>query len=242
MITRRVKEWLASRKGLIAEESLQGWETQEMLSFLWVLARRLLRGELLRLRLGHTSGRVLCERNVRIVHGRHISAGRLLNLEDGCEIIGLSKRGIVFGERCTVGRLATIRPTNVLLDEPGEGLRLGDHSNIGAYSFIGCSGFIDIGSHVMMGPSVTLLAESHQFDDAAQPIKHQGVSRSTIRIEDDCWIGAGSIILPGVTIGRGSIVAAGSVVNRDTAPYSIVAGVPARLLRSRRPEESGPGS
>jgi acetyltransferase-like isoleucine patch superfamily enzyme len=230
---------LAAKKGLVAND-LQGWNAAELASLGGTIASRLLRGQMLRLRLGPTAGLVLCERNVRVVHGRHVSAGKLLNLEDGCEIVGLAKRGVVFGERCTVGRLATIRPTNILLDEPGEGMRMGDNSNIGAYSFIGCSGYIEIGNEVMMGPNITLLAESHNFDDSSRSIKQQGISRSTITIEDDCWIGASATILPGVTIGCGSVVAAGAIVTKDVAPYSIVAGVPARLIGSRRPDEARP--
>lgn len=239
VIADRARRAYASKKGIDPAE-LQDWGGPEMLSFSATLARRLIRGRQLRWRLGRADGPVLCERGVRISHPRHIFAGRRLNLEDGCEIVGLSKRGIVFGDRCTVGRLATIRPTNVLLDEPGEGLRMGDHSNIGAYAFIGCSGFIDIGSNVMMGPRVTLLAESHNSASTERPIKEQGVTRSSIRIEDDCWIGAGSQVLPGVTVGRGSIIGAGAVVSRDVPAYSVVAGVPARVIRTRRAAEPLP--
>jgi acetyltransferase-like isoleucine patch superfamily enzyme len=149
-------------------------------------------------------------------------------------IVALSKRGIVFGERCTVGRFASIVPTNPLLGELGEGLKLGDHSNIGAYSYIGCSGYIEIGNNVMRGPRVNLMAENHRFERVDIPMKGQGVDKSFIRIEDDCWIGVNSSVLAGVTIGRGSIVAAGAVVTKDVAPYSIVGGVPARLIRSRK--------
>jgi len=212
---------------------LNDWHARELVTATFTIGRRLIRGQFLRWRMGRADGPVLCERGVRITHASHIVAGRRLNLEDGCEIVGLSKRGIVFGNRCTVGRLATIRPTNVLLDEPGEGLLMGDNSNIGAYSFIGCSGFIEIGSNVMMGPRVTLLAETHNYADPDRPMKSQGVSRSSIRVEDDCWIGAGAQVLPGVTIGRGSVVGAGAVITRDVAPYSIVAGIPARLIRRR---------
>jgi acetyltransferase-like isoleucine patch superfamily enzyme len=64
-------------------------------------------------------------------------------------------------------------------------------------------------------------------------MKLQGVTRDPIVIEDDCWIASHSIVLAGVTIGRGSIVAAGSVVTKSVPPYSIVAGSPARVIRSR---------
>ncbi len=61
----------------------------------------------------------------------------------------------------------------------------------------------------------------------------QGVKREFVRIEDDCWIAANTVILAGVTIGKGSVIAAGSVVNKDVPPYSVVAGVPAKVIKSR---------
>jgi acetyltransferase-like isoleucine patch superfamily enzyme len=161
-------------------------------------------------------------------------------LEEGCEIVGLSKQGIRFGARCTVGRHAIIRPTNVLLAEPGEGLILGDHSNIGAFSYVGCSGYIAIGAKVLMGPRVQLLAENHRFDRLDTPIRDQGVERSFIRIEDDCWIGAGSTILAGVTVRGGSVVAAGAVVTRDVPAGVVVAGVPAKVVRERGAQDGPP--
>jgi acetyltransferase-like isoleucine patch superfamily enzyme len=63
----------------------------------------------------------------------------------------------------------------------------------------------------------------------------QGVTRSFVKIEDDCWIAANSILMAGVTVGKGSIVAAGSVVTKDVPPFSIVAGNPAQVIKSRKP-------
>lgn len=223
---------LARKKGLDPER-LREWDICALGSFTWMTLLRMLRGFVVKCRMGGSRGWVLCERHVRLHHARHIQAGSQFNLEEGCEIVGLSKQGIVFGNRCTVGRGAIIRPTNVLLDEPGEGLRVGDHSNIGPLAYIGCSGFIEIGSGVMMGPRVSLMAETHKFDDASRPMKQQGVERSFIRIEDDVWIGVNATVLSGVTVGRGSIIAAGAVVTKDVAPYSVVAGIPAKVIRMR---------
>jgi len=132
-----------------------------------------------------------------------------------------------------VGRFASICPTNPLLGEPGEGLKVGDNSNIGPGSYIGCSGYIEIGSRVMMGPRISLMGENHVFARTDIPMKEQGVRREFIKIEDDVWLGVNSTVLAGVTVGRGSIVAAGAVVTADVPPFSIVGGVPARILKSR---------
>lgn len=232
----RMRKWIAvffaTRKGM-NPETLEDWKLPEWIEFGWILGLRLIRGLTVRVRLGRVSGFVLCERKVRLYYPRSIRAGRSFSLEEGCEIVGLAKRGVVFGNRCTVGRFATIRPTNVLVNEAGEGLKLGDNSNIGPYSFIGCSGYIELGHNVMMGPRVSLLAENHNFEQTNIPMKDQGVTRGTIVIEDDCWLGANCSVLSNVRIGRGSIVATGAVVTKDVPPYSIVGGVPAKIIKSR---------
>ncbi len=227
-----LRQYFERLKGF-SPETLSDWSLRDFCDSGFDIALRMLRGFSLKSCI-FCKGIPLCGKHVRITHGRHIRAKGRLNLEDGCEIVGLSRRGIIFGERCTVGRNAIIRPSNVLFDEVGEGFEMGNQSNLGAWAFVGCSGFIKIGSNVMMGPRVTLLAESHNFATTEIPMKNQGVSRSFITIEDDCWIGASSTILPGVTVGIGSIIAAGAVVAKDVPPYSIVGGVPAKIIRSRK--------
>lgn len=179
-------------------------------------------------------GLMLIGRRVTIRHAPYLSAGKGFIAEDGCEISCFSKRGIVFGDKVTVGAYAIIRPSTLWGGEPGEGLRVGDNSNIGPYSYIGCSGYIEIGSNVMISPRVSIYSENHNFQSTSVAMKEQGVTRTFVKIEDDCWIAANSVILAGVTIGRGSVIAAGSVVTEDVPAYSVVAGVPAKVIKSRR--------
>jgi acetyltransferase-like isoleucine patch superfamily enzyme len=233
-ILTRIHKLLASKKDLSDVSLLEGWGYRQLSSGAIVVLMRLFRGCLVRIRLKRAAGLVLCERHVRLYFPEFISAGKQLNLEEGCEIVGLSKRGVVFGNRCTVGRMASIRPTNILLDEPGEGLRVGNFSNIGVQAFIGCSGYIEIGDNVMMGPRVNLLAENHNFARTDIVMKRQGVLRSFIKIADDCWIGANVTILPGVTVQNGSIISAGAVVTKDVPAYAIMAGVPAKVIGWRK--------
>ena len=100
---------------------------------------------------------------------------------------------------------------------------------------------IEIGDNVIMGPRINLLAENHGFDRTDVPIKEQGVRRSFIKIEDDCWIGLNAVILQGVTLGHGCIVGAGAVVTKSVPPWSIAVGVPARVVGRRpgAPEPTG---
>jgi len=100
-------------------------------------------------------------------------------------------------------------------------------------SFVGCQGGVNIGENVIMGPRVNIHSENHNFEDINIPIKDQGVSRKGININNNCWVGAGVIFLDGVTIGEGCVIAAGSVVNKSFPKNSIIAGVPARILKTR---------
>ena len=227
-----LRRWMAAHRGGDAA-AFDEWAAPDLLELGWLLGRRLARGALLRPLLGSSGGLVFCDRRVRVLHARYVHAGRDLDLEEGCFINGHSRRGVTFGDRVTVGRGAIVAPTGLLGGPPGEGLRVGDRSNLGHWAYIGCSGFVSIGSDVLMGPRVALLAENHNLDSAEEPIKAQGVTRLPIVVEDDVWLGAGATVVGGVTVGRGSVVAAGSVVTRDVEPFSIVAGAPAKLVRTR---------
>ena len=94
---------------------------------------------------------------------------------------------------------------------------------------------LDIGNNVMCGPEVITYTNSHKFDSVTIPMCEQGYTTSKkIRIGNDVWIGARVIILPGITIGDGSIIGAGSVVTKNVPNYSIVAGNPAKIIRYRK--------
>lgn len=95
------------------------------------------------------------------------------------------------------------------------------------------TGGVTIGNHVRIAANTVIVASSHVFSDLSTPIADQGHTASGIVIEDDVWIGANATILDGVVVGRGSVIAAGAVVNKNIAPFSVVGGVPARLIRSR---------
>jgi len=115
----------------------------------------------------------------------------------------------------------------------GVGISLGSYSGLG----VNCQlhGEVEIGDHVMMGPDVMIWTRNHCTSRIDIPMCQQGVcSEEKVVIGNDVWIGARVIILPGVTIGSGSIVAAGSVVTKNVPEYSVVAGNPAQLIRERK--------
>lgn len=211
-----------------------GWKTIDVFTTLITITAYLIRGGYQRLYFNGASGLVMIGKGVTLRYSNHLLAGKDLIIEEYAEVNCLSTRNITLGDRVTIGRNAIIRPSNSYGGPIGEGLRIGNNSNIGAYNYVGCSGYIDIGNDVMLGPRVGLYAENHNFADTNIPIKDQGVTKKFIKIEDDCWIGANAIIVAGVTIGRGSVVAAGSVVTKDVPPYSVVAGSPSRIIKKRK--------
>jgi acetyltransferase-like isoleucine patch superfamily enzyme len=163
----------------------------------------------------------------------NIVFGKLCKIEDNVTLQGISLHGLQFGSRVTICEGAMIRPSGHWGGQIGFGLKVGDYSSVGAYSYIGCSGKIEIGNHVMIGPNVSIIAENHNFKLTDIPMQKQGVSNKGIKIEDDVWIGTKAIILDGVTIGKGSIVAAGTIVTKNIEPFSIVGGVPAKIIKKR---------
>ncbi len=210
------------------------WSATDKAITLCRLSLFFLRGCYERLFFSKASGLVLIGSGVSIRYARYLEAGKDLIVEDHAEINCLTTQKIIFGERVTVGKFAIIRPSNIYGGDIGEGLKIGNNSNIGAYSYIGCSGYIEIGNNVMISPRVSIYAENHRFDHPDILLKEQGVQKEFVKIEDDCWIAANVIILAGVTIGQGCVIAAGSVVTKDIPPYSIAAGVPAKVIKSRK--------
>lgn len=106
---------------------------------------------------------------------------------------------------------------------------IGDHTRVGLHNTV--IGPVTIGSHVNLAQGITITALNHNFEDKSQRIDDQGVSTNPVIIGDDIWIGANAVILPGVSIGHHSVVAAGAVVTKDVPPHSLVAGVPAKIIK-----------
>ena len=109
---------------------------------------------------------------------------------------------------------------------------LGDYSGIGENCIL--NGPVTIGKNVIMGPECVFFTKNHMFSRTDIPIRLQGYTETKpIIIEDDVWIGQRVIVLPGVHIGEGSIIGAGSVVTKDIPPFVVAAGNPARIVKHR---------
>ncbi len=116
---------------------------------------------------------------------------------------------------------------------PPRNITIGDNVDLAKDVLITTSGGVDIGERALIGYSTKILTSNHNIPSGKQKIFSAGHTHKKVTIEKDVWIGANCIILPGVTIGEGSIIAAGSVITKDVDPFSIYAGVPAKKIRER---------
>ena len=110
---------------------------------------------------------------------------------------------------------------------------IGSNTWIGQQCFFHSAGGLTVGRNVGIGPGVKIISSLHADEGIHIPILYSRIEFAPVVVEDDCDIGIGSIILPGVTLGRGVQVGAGAVVTRDVEPYSVVTGIPARVVRTR---------
>jgi acetyltransferase-like isoleucine patch superfamily enzyme len=142
----------------------------------------------------------------------------------------LATRG---GGRISVGTGCEIDRGAILMTYGGS-IELGDHVTVNAYCVLYGHGGLRIGNGVRIAAHTVIVPANHVFADPDRYIFEQGETREGIVIEDDVWIGAGARIVDGVTIARGCVIGAGSVVTRSTQPFGVYVGVPARRVKERR--------
>lgn len=130
--------------------------------------------------------------------------------------------------RFSLGRQSVIESYCCINNAVGD-VVIGDYTRIGIHNTI--IGPVTIGSHVNLAQGITVTALNHNYKETGKRIDQQGVSTNPVVIGDDVWIGANAVILPGVTISTHSVVAAGAVVTKDVPPHSLVAGVPAKIIK-----------
>ena len=127
-------------------------------------------------------------------------------------------------ENITIGNNVYIGHNTILKGYYKNEMLIGDHTWIGQGCFFHSAGGMKIGKAVGIGPMVKILTSSHCEEDILKPIMFNKLEFKEVIIEDGCDIGIGSIILPGIRVGEGSIIGAGSVVTRDVPSYCVVSG------------------
>lgn len=135
--------------------------------------------------------------------------------------------------RFDIGKNTTIEDYATINNGIGD-VFIGDNSRIGIGDVL--IGPVSVGNHVIIAQNVVLSGMNHGYEDPDVPIRLQPCSTAEIVIEDDSWIGANATIMAGVRIGKHAVVAGGSVVTKDVAPYTIVAGNPAKPIKRYHPE------
>jgi acetyltransferase-like isoleucine patch superfamily enzyme len=194
---------------------------------------QLLRGISLKIFFKKSKGLLFIGSRVKIKFKNKISHGRSFQIGDNVEINALSKFGVQIGNNVSILKNTIIECTGVIRDL-GEGLKIGDNVGISQNCFIQVRGKVEIGNNVIFGPNSSIFSENHIFSNPDIPVNIQGESRKGVKIGDGVWIGAKSVILDGVSIGKNSIIAAGSVVNKNVPAFSIVGGVPAKIIKKRK--------
>ncbi|WP_157977778.1 acyltransferase [Paraburkholderia kururiensis] len=203
----------------------------DMLLFLAEQCANLMRGTVLSLRSRRASP-CFVGRRVRLRFARKIEIGRYAVIGDGAILSGLGRDGLHIGARANIGAYTRL-VVGTDLARPGARIVIGEGCGIGEFSSVGGSGGVTIGRNTIIGQYFSAHPENHNFADPTRPIREQGTTRKPISIGEDCWFGARVTVLGGVTIGRGCVIAAGAVVTRDVPPYSIVAGIPGRVVGTR---------
>lgn len=204
----------------------------DLLGIVFTRAVMLLRGFFVKIPFNKSGKIIFIGKKVKIRSKHNIECGSGCTIEDCCYINALCKNGVKIGNNFSLGKNSTIECTGVIR-ELGEGLKIGNDVGISPNAFISVRGSVSIGDNTIFGPGVKIFAENHIFKNKNTPIYLQGATRQGVQIGSDCWIGADVVILDGVNIGNGCIVAAGAVVTKDVEDYSIVGGVPAKIIGNR---------
>lgn len=195
---------------------------------------QLVKGSLLKMHFKrkHHGKNIFVGKHVKIKCKKKVSCGKGITFGDYFYMDALSKNGVTIGNNVSFGRNCIIECTGVIR-ELGNELIIDDGVGIAANAFIAVRGKVHIGKNCIFGPNVHIHAENHNYTDIDTPIRLQGATRKGIDIGEDCWIGSNVTILDGVKIGKGCVIAAGAVVTKDVEDYSVVGGVPAKLLKKR---------
>lgn len=158
-------------------------------------------------------------------------SGGLTRIHEFCKLSCLSENGIILGQNVKLGAFSQLIASGSI-SNLGSGIKISDNVGIGEFAYIGGAGGVEIGPDCIIGQYFSMHPQNHNYSDSNILIRDQGVTSEGISIGAGCWIGAKVTILDGVKIGSHCIIAAGSVVNLSFPNNSVIAGVPAKLIKT----------
>jgi acetyltransferase-like isoleucine patch superfamily enzyme len=189
----------------------------------------LLRSKLYPLLMGRVGRNVTFGANIALRHPHKIVVGDNVVIDDGCclDAKGTDNQGIRIASGVFVGR-------NTILSCKNGDIAIDEHANIGFNCEIFSASRVTVGKNVLIAAYTYLVGGDHLYDRVDIPVLHQGRTARGIRIGDNVWLGAHTVVTDGSTIGRDAIVGAGAVVVGEVPDFSIAVGIPARVVRDRR--------
>ena len=149
-----------------------------------------------------------------------------------CAMNHSAKLNLNFGGTINIGKCCEIHD-QCTVETNGGDVTLGDFCSLNSASYIYGHGSVTIGDYVRIASGVKIISFNHNFKQKESNVLDQGMSRKGIVIHDDTWIGANSIILDGVTLAKGTVIGAGSIVTKSTTEYGIYCGNPAKFIKER---------
>lgn len=165
-----------------------------------------------------------------ISNKRNISFGQNTTIEHHTVIDGYARNRVQLGNNCKIGAYSLVTCTSHF-SKYGIGLKMGNNSAVGRFTEFGAAGGIEIGNDVIMGSYVSFHSENHNFTDTSKLIREQGVTSRGIKIGNNVWVGAKVTFLDGCVVGNHCVVAAGAVVSGTFPDYSVIGGIPAKVLK-----------
>ncbi len=176
-------------------------------------------------------GKLFIGRQVKFFGLHNIKWGNWVQIGDQTVLSAYGKCRFLIGDNVSLGSMSRYIVT-FSVSEPGKHIIIGNNVGIGDFCNLGGGGGVEIGDDCIIGAYFSCHPSNHNFDDPNQLIRLQGVTKKGIVIGKNCWIGAKVTILDGVIIGNNCVIAAGSVVTKSQPDNSVIAGVPAKIIRT----------
>lgn len=202
---------------------------QDLFSFLYQQAIAFTRG--LKLLIYFRNPKyMLIGKRTELINLYKIRFGRFLKLGNDVKIVAYGKKNIILGNNVSIGDFSRLIICTTL-NNLGEYIHIGNNVGIGEFAYIGGAGGLTIEDDCIIGQYLSCHPENHNYSNSEQNIRLQGVQRQGIHIGKNCWIGSKVTLLDGVCIGDNCVIAAGAVVKDSFPNNSVIAGVPAKLIK-----------